>query len=181
MAKQQNHNSTTASEKREPLWQRALFWLGEFGILLGLWMLFVSKPAMDELVVGIFAAAIAATASDVVRGRNLARFYPHFKDILQAIRIPWYIFSGTAEISQVLVRQLLAGKPAESLIQAVRFDCGTDDEQEASERRALAIAYTTITPNFVVIGIQQRPEAMIYHQLKKSGVLEMTKKLGAQP
>jgi multisubunit Na+/H+ antiporter MnhE subunit len=160
--------------------RRALFWFAEFGILLGLWMLFVSKPAWDEFAIGLAAAAIAATASEVVRGHNIARFYPQIGDVAQGLRIPWYIVSGTADVTKVLAQQLFAGKPADSIVQSVAFDSG-NVEAIMHERSALAVAYTTITPNFVVIDVDVKRRVLLYHQLTRTPVLTMTQALGARP
>jgi hypothetical protein len=62
----------------------------------------------------------------------------------------------------------------------VPFEAGGDDEASAF-RRALAIAWTTATPNFVIVGVDRRRGLLVYHQVRKSGIPEMTKKLGARP
>lgn len=48
-------------------------------------------------------------------------------------------------------------------------------------RRALAIGYSTMTPNMIVIGIDHERGRMLYHQLERSPIAEMTRKLGARP
>jgi multisubunit Na+/H+ antiporter MnhE subunit len=100
--------------------------------------------------------------------------------VAQAWRLPKYVVVGTWEIVAVLARQLFLRKPAESLFYSVPFDTGGDDD-EASFRRALSIAYTTATPNFVVIGIDRDHRRLVYHQIQLSEIPEMTKRLGAKP
>lgn len=98
---------------------------------------------------------------------------------LQIWRFPKYAVTGTWEILTVLARQLFARHPAASLVYTVPFEaCGEDDA--SSTKRALAVSYTTMTPNFVVIGVDQDRCLMLYHQVKKSDVPEMTRKLGAR-
>jgi hypothetical protein len=48
-------------------------------------------------------------------------------------------------------------------------------------RRVLAVGYTTLTPNFVVLGIARKQGLLLYHQVLAGEVLEMTRKLGARP
>jgi hypothetical protein len=95
-------------------------------------------------------------------------------------RLPIYAVTGTAEIFAVLFRQLFGRKPAESLVLAVPFDAGGDDDESAA-RRALAVVYTTSTPNFIVIGVDRKRGHLVYHQIKRSPILQITKDLGARP
>jgi hypothetical protein len=81
---------------------------------------------------------------------------------------------------QVLARQIFLGKPADSLFHSVRFEVGGDDDESAF-RRALAIAYTTATPNFVIVDIDRERGLLVYHQIKQSRIPEMTRQLGARP
>jgi len=64
---------------------------------------------------------------------------------------------------------------------AVAFDPGAPDEPHDAARRALAIAYSTMTPATVVLGIDQQTGRMLYHQLERSELPRMTRNLGAQP
>ncbi|TMA33768.1 MAG: hypothetical protein E6J88_00480 [Deltaproteobacteria bacterium] len=73
---------------------------------------------------------------------------------------------------------MFLGRSAESLFFSVPFDAGGDDDESAF-RRALAVAYTSATPNSVVIGIDRKRGLLIYHQLRKSRIAEMTRRLGA--
>ena len=70
-------------------------------------------------------------------------------------------------------------KPAKSLFYSVPFDTGGDSDEDAF-RRALAVGYTTATPNFVVVGIDREHRRLVFHQIEDSEVPEMTKQLGAR-
>ena len=59
------------------------------------------------------------------------------------------------------------------------FDPGGSDPESAA-RRALAIAYTTIPPNFVVLGIDLDKRVMLVHQVSESETPTMTRNLGAK-
>ena len=95
-------------------------------------------------------------------------------------RLPKYMVTGSWEIFEVLFRQLFGGKPAESLMLAVPYEAVGDDDASAA-LRALAITYTTATPNFVVIGVDHQRRQLVFHQVKRSKVLQITKNLGARP
>ena len=47
-------------------------------------------------------------------------------------------------------------------------------------RRVLATAYTTVSPNSIVIGIDYEQSRLLLHQVKRDEVSTMTKRLGGQ-
>jgi multisubunit Na+/H+ antiporter MnhE subunit len=167
-------------ERATPRWKAVLLWVIQWVLFFGAWLLFVGKLELAELLVGVAAAALASTGSYVVWATHLARFGAHLSWIAQAWRLPLYMFTGTYEVLEVLVRHLFTRHKAESLLRAVPYEaCGpTDDE---ATMRALAITYTTITPNFVVVAIDREQRVLLFHQVKEGEVLEMTRKLGARP
>ncbi len=150
----------------------------EFLFLLGLWMIFVSMAKVDELVVGIGAALISAFADGVVKAKNFAVFAPHLKSMLLVFWEPWYALDGTAAIFLALGKHIM-GKKSEAQLRAIPFDGGGDDPESAA-RRALAIMYTTIPPNFIVVGIDRDKNLMLVHQVSPTGTPLITQRLGAK-
>ncbi len=156
----------------------ALISSAEFFFLLGLWMIFVSVPKLDELLVGIGASLISAFADGVVKAKKFATFYPHLKTMVLVFWEPWYALTGTAAIFAALAKHLM-GKKSEAQLRAVPFDGGGDDPESAA-RRALAIMYTTIPPNFVVVGIDRKKNLMLVHQVSPTPTPLIAKRLGAK-
>lgn len=155
---------------------------GALGVLwFGAWLLLVEKFDPPELVAGAICALIAAIASELAWGTHLNQFTGNVRALVQAYHMPWLMLQGTVEIFKVLFRHLFTSKKAESLMLAVDFDAGEADDPNDAMRRALAIGYTTMTPNFVVIGIDQDKGRMLYHQIARSEVPKMTRNLGAKP
>jgi hypothetical protein len=70
-------------------------------------------------------------------------------------------------------------KPEQSVLREVVFDSGGSDPHSAA-RRALAITYTTLPPNFVVLSIDLEKNAMLVHQVSESSTPQMTRNLGAK-
>jgi multisubunit Na+/H+ antiporter MnhE subunit len=147
----------------------------------GAWLLFVEKFSPAELGVGAVCSLAAAFASEIAWGSRLTAFGGDLGALAQARHLPWLMLSGTCEIFGVLCRHLFTRKKAESLMLAVPFDPGERDDPRDAARRALAVAYTTMTPNFIILGIDQEKRRMLYHQIKRSDVPKMTQNLGAQP
>lgn len=172
--------SRSHPKERRSRWKTALVWAWQWLFFYGAVLLFVGKVEKEELLVGIPVAALGATASQLVWELHLARFVPRLRWVLQGWWLPLYMFTGTWEILVVLARHLFTRKKAESLLFAVPYEA-PGNEEDAEMLRALAIGYTTMTPNFVVVGIDRERKLLLYHQIKRSDVLEMTKKLGARP
>lgn len=153
--------------------------LALWAVWLGLWIVLVEKFSAAELTTGAVCTLLAALASELAWGEHLTAFSGNPRLLLQAWRLPKLFVSGTWEILVVLARHLFTRHKAQSILRMVRFDAGQADDPEAAARRALAVAYTTMTPNFVIIGIDREGHSMLYHQIAASPVPVMTQKLGA--
>lgn len=145
-----------------------------------LWILFVGGLRRDEMFVGVAVLVLSgAFAYQVWRIETLDLDF-HLKDLAQGWRIPWYVLSGVYEIIAVLLKDLARVKPANSLYRVSGFKTSKSEPRQVA-RRVLATFYTTMAPNFIVIGIDFRQSRMLFHQLERSSVPRMTKALGAQP
>jgi multisubunit Na+/H+ antiporter MnhE subunit len=142
-----------------------------------LWLLLVNTTNIHELWMGAIASVFAAAAAEVVRAQPLADFRPKLWWVIQAWREPWYIVEGCASILWAFVKHFF--KPEQSVLREVVFDAGGSDPQSAG-RRALAITYTTLPPNFVVLGIDLDRNVMLVHQVSETETPKMTHNLGAK-
>jgi hypothetical protein len=116
----------------------------------------------------------------VVNLQYPSRFSPTTADLLACWRLPWYLVTGTGEVLLVAAKDLLGIKRAQSLFQVARFNAGAKDNPEATARRVLAAAYTTVAPNFIVVGVNSSDQSMLFHQIERSAVPRMTQELGAE-
>jgi multisubunit Na+/H+ antiporter MnhE subunit len=158
---------------------RAWAWLFFWAIAFALWHLYAGKIGAHEAIAGAIGATVTAFASMVVLEKHIAPARAQFRSLAQAWRLPKYVVVGTWEIVSVLARQIFRGEQAPSLFFTVPFDAQGDDDESAL-RRALAVAYTCATPNFVILGIDRRRGLLVFHQLRESAVPEMTRRLGAR-
>jgi multisubunit Na+/H+ antiporter MnhE subunit len=142
------------------------------------WIGLVSSTKLHEMVVGAAVVALlTAFAARVLRADSLnLRVGP--RDLLQGWRIPWYILTGCWEITLLFLRDL-AGKRTHSYYRACSFRTSNRDPILIG-RSVLAVAYTTAAPNFIVIGIDDKQDQMLFHQLQRSSVPKMSQALGAQ-
>jgi hypothetical protein len=158
--------------------RRAAEWLGHAALAFVGWLAFTQRLTSTELAAGALAACVAGTASLIVWSHNLATFRGEARALAQVWRLPKYALTGTWEILSVLAAHL-AGRRAPSLLGCVRYEDRGDDPRSRA-RRALAVAYTTITPNFLVLGVDLERGLLWYHQLRRSPVPRMTVNLGAR-
>lgn len=159
---------------------RNLAWLTVWIAHVGLWLIYVSQISLWEVLVGSAAAALATVGMATFLRLGLVKCRPSLRQIAEGWRIPWYVVRGTWEITQAIWNQLFSKSGAASYLAAVPFDAGPDDP-ECAGRRALAVLYTTMTPNFVVIGIVREQRLLLFHQILPGEILPMTRNLGANP
>jgi Na+/H+ ion antiporter subunit len=155
-----------------------LLLLVDFAILFGLWAAFVSNPTLPEMLAGLAGALIGTVANALVRQKRLVSLFPRPQWLAYFVTEPWYVIDGSWQIFLALLKRL-AGKESEAQFRAVEFDPGGDDD-ESQARRALAITYTTIPPNFVVLGIDRVKRLMLVHQVSPTGTPWIAKKVGAK-
>lgn len=166
-----------SEQRRKVSW---LSWLLTYVVLYGVYLLFASTLTTPELVAGAVVAVIATGATVVFGTVGVVHFKPSPRDLLQVWRVPYYAVIDTIQVVGALAKQLFTRRGADSLLRAVPFDVGAADEGAAA-RRALAVTYTTLTPNFIVLGIAHEQALLLYHEITDAEVPQMTINLGARP
>jgi len=146
----------------------------------GLWLLFTGTFALHELLIGIIAAVLASVGMVVIAINYSTPFSPTVRDLLALWRLPWYLLSGTWEVLSLAAKDLAGRDRAESVFRVAPFDAGSEKNPRKTARRTLAVAYTTVAPNFIVLGVNASDQKMLFHQIKRSSVPKMTEQLGAE-
>jgi multisubunit Na+/H+ antiporter MnhE subunit len=149
-----------------------------FVFLLGLWMMYTSSPRLAELYVGFAVAALGVFGSSVIRSSGFAAFRPRARWIALAFLEPWYVLLGSYRLGASLVRALLRCQ-SRARFHAISFNTGGDDP-ESSARRTLTIAYLTIPPDSVVVGIDRHANELLLHEIQPSRLPLIARELGAE-
>ncbi len=149
-------------------------------LIAALWILFVGGTRRDEMIVGASVFLLSGAFLYLVWRTETLRLEVRWQDFPQGWRIPWYVVSGVYEIIVVLAKDVLGVKRADSFYRVSGFKTSKSDPRLIA-RRVFATFYTTMAPNFIVIGIDYHQSRMLFHQLERSSVPRMTKALGAQP
>jgi hypothetical protein len=141
------------------------------------WLAFIADLQPDDLYVGIPAVILSVAFAFFAIRRLPIRFQPTLRDLFQAWHLIKDVPIDIARILWVLVLDV-AGRRAESLFRAAPWR-----EAKATPHgtavRALAVGYTTVSPNCVVIGIDCGRGKIFFHQLRASPLSRMTRNLGA--
>lgn len=156
---------------------RLFFWFIYWASSFCLWLLFVNTTKIHELWMAALASVLAASACEIVRNEPFASFRPTLWWLIQAWREPWYILVDCVSIFWAFFKRLVHPEP--SVLRQVLFDAGGDDPQSAA-RRALAITYTSMSPNSIILAIDPEKGAMVLHQISQTETSAMTRNLGAK-
>lgn len=147
-------------------------------LIVVLWILLTGNTRPHELIVGEVVLFLSGGFLYLVVSKGHLVLDLRWTDLATGWRIPWYIVSGVYEIIVVLAKDICRAQPAGSFYRFSGFTTSKSDPRLIA-RRVLATAYTTTAPNFIIIGIDYRQSRMLFHQLERSSVPKMTRKLGA--
>src|SRR5215216_5055149 len=91
--------------------RRARFWIAWYVPMVVLWLAFVDTLAWEEVAAGLVAAAIAATAAELVRSQDLVRFQLDPRWLRGLSQLPWQVLRDTWLLTAALWRHS-TGRPA---------------------------------------------------------------------
>jgi multisubunit Na+/H+ antiporter MnhE subunit len=141
------------------------------------WVACVSTVRSHELLVGLGAVLLSVGSCLFVIRTLPLQFCPTLGEIAQIWRLPAYVAVDLIQITLVLILDL-AGRRAPSLFRSAPWGPVRNDCRDTA-KRVLAVSFTTVSPNCIVVGIDCGRGQMLFHQLKKSPVSAMTRNLGA--
>ena len=143
------------------------------------WIMLVAGVKLDEMIVGAVSIIAASVFLFFVHRTSPLNLCFRVADFATGWTIPLQLVQRNWQITAVLIKDLLGIQPAESLFRVVGFKTGKDAPVLVA-RRVLATLYSTAAPNFIVIGIDYTQSRMLFHQIERSEISAMTRKLGAQ-
>ena len=150
------------------------------GLMAGEWILLVAGVKKNEMIVGLASVLLASTFLCLVLRSQEIEFNFKLQDVCTLWRAPWYILTNTFTLCNVLFKDLFGSERAGSYYRVSGFKTSKTDPTLVA-RRVLATAYTTVSPNSIVIGIDYEQSRLLLHQVKRGEVSRMTKELGGQP
>ncbi|HEY2957128.1 MAG TPA: hypothetical protein VGM21_02805 [Actinomycetota bacterium] len=145
--------------------RRIKFWIAWYVPLVGLWLAFVSTLDRNEVLLGLLAAALGATAQELVNAQDLVRFRLEPRWLCGLWRLGGLALSDTWRLTVVLWRQLLRGQAVHGSFRTLPYQAPPEDEARANARKALLTAAVSVTPNTYVVGIEGDDGLILVHQL----------------
>jgi multisubunit Na+/H+ antiporter MnhE subunit len=143
--------------------KRVGFWVAWYVPLVVLWLAFVDTFARQEVIAGLVAAAVAATAAELVRSQELVRFRLDPRWLRGLPGLPWQVLRDTWLLTVALWRHC-TGHPVRGVFRVVPFPSEADDNRSAA-RRALVTVLASVAPNTVVVGVEGDEGELLVHQL----------------
>lgn len=144
-----------------------------------MWLLYTAKLVLNEVMAGIPAAILAALASEIVRGEEHPRFLPNAQMLLPIWRVPLDIVRDSVLISWKLLSAAATLRRPSGTFLAVPFKAGGSDRRSVA-RRTLAIEFSTMSPNAIIVGIDRRRDVLLFHQLTDDRMPQVAYILGGK-
>jgi hypothetical protein len=146
-------------------------WVG----FTGLWFLFVYQLSLIELAAGAAAAALTVVALQISFHAVPLRFRPEARWLSQAFMLPATVVKDMVVLLRALTR-LLSGRKIHSLFQVTHFPAIAEGPH-ANAKRALAVAFTSVSPNSIVVGIDRNSGLLLFHELEKTPLPKILEEL----
>jgi hypothetical protein len=137
-------------------------------LLMSFWMILDDSAALDELLAGAGAAALAALFAQRVSARAGVRFRFRVRWLAPAARLPWDVLRDTGIVFAALWRRAARGEqPASALRELPARYGGTD--AESVTRRVLLVAGRSVAPNAFAAALEPGRDVLVVHELVPRG------------
>jgi multisubunit Na+/H+ antiporter MnhE subunit len=148
--------------------RRLKFWIAWYVPLVALWLAFTATLDRNEVLLGLVAAAVGATAQELVNAQDLTRFRLEPRWLRDLWRLPWQVLTDSWLLTVVLWRWLARGDVATGQFRTLPYPVVPEDDARANARKALVTAAVSVTPNTYVVGVEGDDGLMLVHQLVPS-------------
>ena len=139
-------------------------WFAWWAALVVVWLLLVDTLDPDELVVGAFAAAVAASVAVAVHRLGYIRFRPRLAWLREVPALCVGIVADCGLLAAALWRRVVRRERVGGTMFRVPFHHGGDNGRDGA-RRALVNFAVSITPNSYVVDIDPEGDSLLVHRL----------------
>lgn len=146
----------------------ARYWLIAFAFAFILWLIHDDSVKPPELLAGLVVAALAATATELVRRQRIAGIAIRPRMLVHAPSLIASAARDSVALTRAAFAQLVHPLPVRGVTVVIPFSHG-GDEPEQNARRALAQALGSFAPSTIVVGVDPEREVLVAHQLEPSG------------
>jgi multisubunit Na+/H+ antiporter MnhE subunit len=131
---------------------------------MSFWVILDDSIALDELLAGAGAAALAATLAELIGHQAATRFRMRAEWMAPALGLPGQVVRDAVIVFAALWRLLAHGEQPPSGFREIPARFG-DDSDEGVTRRVLLVGGRSLAPNTFVLGIDRERNVMVVHQL----------------
>jgi multisubunit Na+/H+ antiporter MnhE subunit len=144
--------------------RRAGGWLVWWVLLMSFWVILDDSIAVDELLAGAGAAALAAILAELATHQAAIRFRMRVEWLIPALSLPGQVVRDTVIVFAALWRRLARGEQPPSGFREIPVRSG-DASDEGAARRVLLIGGRSVAPNTIAAGIDSERNVIVVHQL----------------
>lgn len=147
-----------------PVARRVGVWLVWWVLLMSFWVVLDDSIAVDELLAGAGAAALAAFLTELPACQAATRFRMRLGWVAPALGLPGQVARDTVIVFAALWRFLVRGDLPRSGFREIPARFGGASAVGVT-RRVLLVGGRSVAPNAFVLGIDQERNVMVVHQL----------------
>lgn len=149
--------------------KRLLFWAVGCVLAGGFYLLLIDTVNAPELYAGAFATLTAAIGFEAAREQGFAEIAVVGRWLMRTPRAFARIPQDVGVLAASAVSQALRPRPRRGTLRAIPFEHGKREGRRDAGRRALAEAAGSVSPNTIIVGIDEDSDLMLAHQLRRSG------------
>src|SRR5689334_1208476 len=146
----------------------AAAWAACWVLLMSFWMILNNSAALDELLAGTGAAALAALFVLGVSARAGVRFRFRARWLAPAARLPWAVLRDTGIVFAALWRRVTRGEQPASALRELPVRYGGTDAESVT-RRVLLVAGRSVAPNAFAAALEPSRDVLVVHELVPPG------------
>jgi multisubunit Na+/H+ antiporter MnhE subunit len=139
-------------------------WLTWWALCAALWLALVDRVPLDELLTGVVAAALAATAAVLVRRQRRVVTRPRVRWLLLAWRPALALVRDLRPLAVALLRRGILRGAGAGTVHELPFDI-TGDDPASHAYRVLTATYGSAGPNTIVLEVDREAGTLYAHQL----------------
>jgi multisubunit Na+/H+ antiporter MnhE subunit len=147
-----------------PVARRVGAWVVWWVLLMSFWVILDDSIALDELLAGAGAAAVAAFLAELVAYQTATRFRMRIEWVAPVLGLPGQVVCDTVIVFAALWRRLVRCERPSSGFRELPARFG-DASDEGVTRRVLLVGGRSVAPNTLVLGIDPERNVMVVHQL----------------
>jgi hypothetical protein len=137
-------------------------------LLMSFWMILNNSAALDEVLAGTGAAALAALFVQRLSARDGVRFRIRTRWLVPAARLPWDVLRDTGIVFAALWRRVTRGEQPASALRELPVRYGGTDPESVT-RRVLLVAGRSVAPNAFAASLESGRDVLVVHELVPPG------------